>query len=116
MADDEVKALLKQVLDFLPTLATKADVKAEVSAAEARLGARIDSLETTVGSLETTVGSLVVDVADLKAGQARLEADVSEIKRVVGVNHQRTMGHIEELRAILTDHLEGHDSRTRKAG
>ena len=91
MADDEIKAVLKQILDFLPTLATKADVVA--------VEAKVDALRIDHGQQ-----------------LAHLQTDVTDIKRVVGVNHQRTMGHIEELRAIVTDHLEGHDGRVRKAG
>jgi hypothetical protein len=105
MADDEIKAVLKQILDFLPTLATKADV--------ATVEAKVDAVDAKVDAVDAKVDALRVD-----HGQqlSQLQADVTEIKRVVGVNHQRTMGHIEELRAIVTDHLEGHDGRARKVG
>lgn len=41
MADD-VKKLLQQIVDFLPNLATKADVASALANAEARLNAKIE--------------------------------------------------------------------------
>jgi hypothetical protein len=75
-------------------------------AVETRLEAKIDAVDSKVDALGVDHGQQL----------AQRQTDVTEIKRVVGVDHQRTMGHIEERRAIVTDPLEGHDGRTRKAG
>ena len=55
MADDDVKTLLRQVLDFLPTLATKADV----AAVEARMSAKIDATEARLSAKIETEARVV---------------------------------------------------------
>ncbi len=87
MDDDEIKALLRQILEFLPTLATKAELKqvidilptlatkADLAAVELRLDARIDSIAMDVAVLKS-------DVAVLKVGQTQIlqHLDVAELK------------------------------------
>jgi regulator of protease activity HflC (stomatin/prohibitin superfamily) len=81
MADDETKALLRQILDFLPTLATKADVVA--------VDAKVDSVRVELK-------------ADMLAMEARLNAKIETEARVVSarLDEQR-----QTINAMIPTHI-----------
>jgi hypothetical protein len=77
MANDDVKGLLKQILDFLPTLATKADVEAVRTELKADVEAVRTELKADVGAVRT---EMKTGQARLEAGQARLEAGQASLE------------------------------------
>ncbi|CAK0766270.1 hypothetical protein WCLP8_3920002 [uncultured Gammaproteobacteria bacterium] len=97
MLDHEVKALLKQILDILPTLATKADiarVDAKVDRVDAKVGhvdAKVDRVDAKVGHIDAKVGHLDAKVDAMAVDLAVVKADVAELKTG---------------QAIILDHLD----------
>lgn len=77
--NDDLKALLGQVLTKLDNVATKDDV--------AELGVRVSRLEAGQDELRTQV--------------AVVQQTVEEMNRTTSANHFRTMGRIDELRNML---------------
>lgn len=94
MADDDMKALLQQIVDFLPTLATKADIAA---------------LDAKVTTLDTRVTTLDARVTTLDARVTSVDAKVDELRHVTTANHFKLVGRIDQVASMLADHMAEHD-------
>ncbi|MEO5372897.1 MAG: hypothetical protein H7840_01315 [Alphaproteobacteria bacterium] len=124
--DEDLKRLLthlvtriEEVLDVLPTLATKSDV-ARLEERQTRLEAGQAELEAGQAELKAGQDELKAGQDELKAGQAKLEAKVdvkfaeleakvNDVKHIVAANYHRTSGKIEQVGSMLAEHIAvGH--------
>lgn len=114
----EIKGLLKNIADILPTLATKDDVarlegrQTALEGGQAKLEAGVAKLEARQAKLEVGQAKLEAGVAKLDAGYAQLRTDIAvlqsgqdEIRHAVAANHYRTMGRIDQLSDQFRRHL-----------
>lgn len=105
MADDDVKALLRQVLDILPTLATKADVAA--------VDARVAAVETRVAAVETQMVAVGTQVS---MAEARAIARMDEFKAEIRGEFRTVNARLDEqgrvLVAMIPTHIAAVPSRS----
>jgi hypothetical protein len=100
MADDDVKALLKQIVDFLPTLATKADL----TALDDKLSARIDGVRADLTALDDKLSARIDGVrADLTALDDKLSARIDGVKAELARLETRTDTGFQVVNARLDE-------------
>lgn len=108
MADDDMKALLQQIVDFLPTLATKADVAA-LDAKITATQADVVALDTKITATQADVVALDTKVTTLDTRVTALDAKVDELRHVTTANHFKLVGRIDQVASMLADHMAEHD-------
>ncbi|KAF0118430.1 MAG: Uncharacterized protein FD149_695 [Rhodospirillaceae bacterium] len=91
----EIKALLKEIANFLPTLATKVDMT-ELKTGQVRLEADITELKTGQAKMES-------DITELKTGQNRVDGRLIRMEREHTIAELR--GRLDEMSRHLNSAL-----------
>jgi chromosome segregation ATPase len=65
----------------------------------------IGTLKSDVGTLKADVAVLKSDVAELNHRMAKVETEQVKIKQVIGANHLKVMGRIDQLSDQLQSHI-----------